>query len=81
MPGLRYLELVLGYGTRGYRPTVIGNEPIRHLYAGLSLNLAELLNVAVFESGAKPSRAQRMSNGVLEYIQVPGAALLHDYPR
>lgn len=81
VPGLRYLELVLGYGTRGYRPTVFGHEPARHLYAGLSLNLAEILNVAVFESGAKPSQAKRMSNGVLEYFQVPGTALLHDRPR
>lgn len=79
VPGLRYFELVAGYGTRGYRPSVPGSQPSRHSYLGVSLNVAELLDLAIFERRGPPGLGQRLTNGVLEYLQVPGTAALHDH--
>lgn len=78
VPAARYLELVMGYGTRGYRPGLAGVEPSRHFYAGVGVNLAELLDLAVFEARQPRSRTQRVTHGILEYLQVPGTVALHD---
>lgn len=78
VPAARYLELVLGYGTRGYRPGLAGVAPSRHFYAGIGVNLAELLDLAVFEPRQPRSPTQRVSHGILEYLQVPGTVALHD---
>jgi hypothetical protein len=74
---LRYFELALGYGTRGYEPNA-GGERSRHVYYGISLNVAEILGATVF-GDSKGSRAQRISNGVLEVFQIPGTAALADH--
>lgn len=79
VPGARYFEVLLGYGSRGYRPGAPGIPTSRHFYAGIGINLAELLGVTVFDRGVPPSRSQRLINGVLEYLQVPGTTLLHDH--
>jgi hypothetical protein len=70
-PWTRYLEFAVGYGTRGYEPND-GRpmDPHRLLYAGVSLNLSEILNDTVFR-GHRGGRAQRITNGVLEFVQVP----------
>lgn len=74
---LRYFELALGYGTRGYEPN-LGEERSRHVYYGISLNVAELLGVTAFKD-SRDSRVQRVTNGVLEVLQVPGTAALADH--
>ncbi len=74
---MRYLELALGYGTRGYEPN-LGEERSRHVYYGISLNVAELLDVTAFR-GSRGSRSQRVTNGVLEVLQIPGTVALADH--
>ena len=77
---LRYLELAVGYGSRGYEPnTGIGAERSRHVYYGISLNLAEILGDTLFSGSYKGSRSQRVTNTILEFIQVPGTAALADH--
>lgn len=70
---LKYFELAVGYGARGYEPEN-GTERSRHLYLGVSLNLAELFDATLFRN-SRNSRAQRITNTVLEYVQVPGTAV------
>lgn len=74
---LRYLELAVGYGSRGYEPAA-GGELSRNLYYGVSLNVAEILGASVFKD-SRGSRAQRISNGVLEVLQIPGTAALAEH--
>lgn len=74
---LRYFELALGYGTRGYEPNV-GEERSRNVYYGISLNVAEILDATVF-GDRKGSRTQKVGNGVLEVFQIPGTAALADH--
>lgn len=74
---LRYFELALGYGTRGYEPNV-GEERSRNVYYGISLNVAEIIDATVFGE-RKGSRTQKVGNGVLEVFQIPGTAALADH--
>lgn len=75
---LHYLEFAVGYGSRGYEPNEgRPGERSRHLYYGISLNLSEILADTVFR-GSRGSRAQRITDTVLEYVQVPGTAALVD---
>lgn len=71
---LRYLELAVGYGSRGYEPDA-GGERSRNLYYGISLNVAEILGASAFKD-SKGSRAQKIGNGLLEVLQIPGTAAL-----
>ena len=78
---LRYLELQFGYGSRGYSPhpgPYAPEQPVkeRNLYFGVGLNLTELLRGTVFK---EPSTARRVTEGFLEYLQVPGTNLLYEY--
>ena len=79
---LRYFELAIGYGSRGYQPTPGKYEPQfpkeRNLYYGISINLSQLLNDFMFGAD-KLSRSQYVTEGILEYIQVPGTALLMEH--
>jgi hypothetical protein len=77
---LRYLELAVGYGSRGYEPNT-GNpdDRSRHIYYGVSLNLAEILGDTAFSGSYKGGRTQRITNTVLEFFQVPGTAALADH--
>lgn len=72
---LRYLEFALGYGTRGYQPTDgTGTQPTeRNIYYGVSINLSQLLNDTILKSN---STTRKVTNSILEYVQVPGTALL-----
>jgi hypothetical protein len=75
-PMLRYVEVAVGYRARGYsdvggRLVEIGT---RSLYAGISLNLSELLGQTVFRQHHGP--AQAVADTVLEYVQIPGTAVL-----
>ena len=71
---LRYFELAVGYGTRGYETA--GAEHQRNLYYGISLNLSEVLRQTVFRGAKERSGAQRATDLFLELIQVPGTAAL-----
>jgi len=72
---LRYFELAMGYGTRGYESTP-GAEGQRNLYYGVSLNLSEALAQTVFRGARERSRTQRATDMFLEFVQVPGTAAL-----
>lgn len=78
---MRYLELAAGYGSRGYEPNEGTPFPDRHrnLYFGISLNISEILGNTVFKDSAEKSRSQRVTDTVLEYVQVPGTAALADH--
>ena len=81
-PWLRYVELQFGYGSRGYAPhpgPYAPEQPVkeRNLYVGIGLNLTEVLRRTVFK---EPSTARRVTEGFLEYLQVPGTNLLYEYP-
>ncbi len=82
---LRYVEFDLGYGSRGYQPNpgqYIDTQPKeRHLYYGISLNLSQIFNDAFFHENDRNLRSttQKVTDGVLEYLQMPGTALLFDH--
>jgi hypothetical protein len=80
-PVLRYLEFDLGYGATGYEKTPSGAkvDPSRHVYVGVSLNLGELLDAAVFGRPAQQGSTQKLTNAFLEFVQVPGTAALHSH--
>ncbi|MDM8564726.1 DUF2279 domain-containing protein [Candidatus Halobeggiatoa sp. HSG11] len=75
----RYLELAVGYGTRGYQPTdgTGMQETSRHLYYGISINLSLLLNDTVFKNKRNVYRST--TENMLEYLQMPGTSLLLDH--
>ena len=75
---LRYVELAVGYGTRGYDDP-LGAKGARNLYYGISLNLSEVLGQTVFRGARERSRTQRATDLFLEFIQVPGTAALADH--
>ncbi|MBC8006565.1 MAG: DUF2279 domain-containing protein [Prolixibacteraceae bacterium] len=78
-PWTRYLELAVGYGTRGYEPNDGSpNDPRRLLFVGISLNLSEILNDTVFRKH-RGSTGQELANGVLEFFQVPGTGVYADH--
>jgi hypothetical protein len=78
-PLWRYLELSLGYGTRGFEAESRAlKPPSRHAYFGIGLNLTELLRSTVFDGSASPSRTQRVTETFLEYVQVPAAGVSGD---
>lgn len=74
-PALRYFELAVGYGTRGYSG-LPGTERERNVYFGISLNLSEVLGQTAFRGATGRGRAQRAADYFLEFIQVPGTAAL-----
>ncbi|MES2534827.1 MAG: DUF2279 domain-containing protein [Pseudomonadota bacterium] len=76
-PWLRYVEVAIGYGVRGYHddPSRAG-ERSRYVYAGISLNLSELFGETVFKGSGERGRAQRVTDTALEFVQVPGTAAL-----
>jgi len=72
---LRYFELAVGYGTRGYQGPP-GVERERNVYFGVSLNLSEVLAQTVFRGAKERGGAQRATDLFLEFVQVPGTAAL-----
>jgi len=75
-PLVRYLELAVGYGSRGYQPTDGTGSQLRerNFYYGLSLNLSQLLNDTIFKN--RNNYSQKILENVLEYVQVPGTVWL-----
>lgn len=70
---LRYVELAVGYGTRGYA----GSGPARrYMVAGISLNLSELFGGTVFRNAPRERGARRVADTALEFVQLPGTAAL-----
>lgn len=69
---LRYVEVAAGYGTRGYE-SGSGRHSRRNVYVGLSLNLSELIGGA---PAGEEGRARRFAKTALEYVQIPGTAVL-----
>lgn len=78
---LRYFELAVGYGSRGYEPNEGVPYPDRHrnLYFGISLNISEILKNTVFHGAGPKSRGQALTDTALEFIQIPGTAFLADH--
>jgi len=75
VPVVRYLELQVGYNARGYEPNDgTMNDPHRRIYYGVGINLSRLLSDTVFRCGLKGGKAQRGTDTVLEYLEVPGTA-------
>lgn len=72
---LRYFELAVGYGTRGYQSPP-GVERERNLYFGVSVNLSEVLAQTVFRGAKERGVGQRATDLFLEFVQVPGTAAL-----
>ncbi|MBE0607419.1 MAG: DUF2279 domain-containing protein [Deltaproteobacteria bacterium] len=77
IPVVRYLEILVGYNTRGYEPNDgTMNDPQRRIYYGVGINLSRLLSDTVFRCGLKGGKAQRATDTVLEFLEVPGTAAL-----
>lgn len=74
-PVLRYLEVAVGYGVRGYDPA--GAVKGRYLYSGVSLNVARVLDDTVFRS-RRESLLRKGTGLFLELFQLPGTVLLAD---
>ena len=74
-PVLRYAELVVGYGVRGYDPPASAKS--RHLYGGIALNVARLLDDTAFRH--KRESPVRQGTGLfLELFQLPGTVAFVD---
>ena len=75
VPVARYLELQVGYNTRGYEPNDgTMNDPHRRIYYGVGINLSRLLSDTVFRGDLKGGKIQRGTDTVLEYLEVPWTA-------
>jgi len=68
---LRYFEVALGYGTRGYGT---GGEHYRDVYVGLSLNLARLLADGAYEGRMHTTAFQRGTDRLFDLVQFPTIA-------
>jgi hypothetical protein len=74
---LRYLELMVGYGATGFRgdsPLDSAGDRARTVYAGIGLNLTELLDRTAFSGSLGGGRAHWFATELLRYVQVPGTA-------
>ncbi|HZW26088.1 MAG TPA: DUF2279 domain-containing protein [Gallionella sp.] len=69
---LRYLELAVGYGSRGYGDMPAAQRD-RRIYVGVSLNLSGILDDTLFRQD-RNSSAARATRMALEFFQVPGTA-------
>ena len=68
---LRYVEVVAGYGTRGYG----SSEPHhRDTYVGVSLNLARLLADSAYGGRMHSTSFQRGTDRLFELVQFPSVA-------
>jgi hypothetical protein len=68
---LKYLEVNVGYGTRNFDAGPGAPPPTRHAYLGLSLNLSELLRNTAYQGNATPTRTQRATETLFEFMQIP----------
>lgn len=75
VPVARYLELQVGYNTRGYEPNDgVKIDPHRRIYYGVGINLSRLLSDTVFRGGLKGGKIQRGTDTILEFLEVPWTA-------
>jgi hypothetical protein len=75
VPLLRYLELQVGYNTRGYEPNDGEKiDPHRRIYGGVGVNLSRLLSDTLFRGDLKGGKIQHGTDTALEFLQVPGTA-------
>ena len=78
---LRYLELAVGYGAKGYKGDYAGatdsGSHQRSIYIGVMLNMNEVLRRTVFARNAKPTTTQKVTEGIFDYVQLPGTLLSH----
>lgn len=65
---LRYLEVGVGYGARGFDP---GGERRRDVYVGVSLNLSRLLADGAYEGRMHSTPFQRGTDRLFELVQFP----------
>lgn len=71
----RYLEVSVGYGTRGYDAAADSGYPkSRDLYFGVGLNLSRLLADGFYGGQRSTTRAQRITDRFLELFQLPVVA-------
>ena len=70
-PLLRYLEVGVGYGARGFDP---GGERRRDVYVGLSLNLSRLLADVFYQGHMHSTSLQRGTDRLFELVQFPTIA-------
>lgn len=66
LPGIRYLELSLGYQARGFET---GGERARFSYVGVSFNVGKLLRETVLKEGSP--KVRKVSDNLFEYVQFP----------
>lgn len=69
-PLLRYLEVSVGYGARGFDP---GGERRRDAYVGVSLNLSRLLADGFYDGRMHSTPFQRGTDRLFELVQFPTA--------
>jgi len=75
VPVARYLELQVGYNTRGYEPNDGEKiDPHRRIYYGVGINLSRLLSDTVFRGDLKGGKLQRGTDTILEFFEVPWTA-------
>lgn len=75
-PLLRYLELNAGYNARDFEAESRSvTASTRRTSLGIALNLSELLRSSVFKDNASPTRTQRLSETLFEYLQIPAAGV------
>jgi len=65
LPGVRYLELSLGYRARGFEN---GGDGARFSYVGVSFNLGKLLRETVLKSSPT---VRKVNDNLFEYVQFP----------
>ena len=74
-PVARYLELQVGYNTRGYEPNDgVKMDPHRRICYGIGINLSRLLSDTVFRGGLEGGKIQGAADTLLEFLQPPGTA-------
>jgi Predicted periplasmic lipoprotein (DUF2279) len=73
VPLVRYLELLVGYGARGYE---VQRDPHRLVYYGVGINLSRVLGDTLFRGDLKSGKAEGATDTLLELFEVPGTAAL-----
>ncbi len=75
VPLVRYLELLVGYGARGYE---VKMNPHRLVYYGVGINLSRVLGDTLFRGDLKGGKVEGATDTLLELFEVPGTAALTD---
>lgn len=75
-PVLRYVELVFGYGVRGYDPPGVTHS--RHVYGGVALNVSRVLDDTAFRE-RRDTLARKGTGLFLELFQLPGTVALANH--